>query len=91
VIESVRGGTPPEPPRSEPEAAAPPAPEHPPPAVAPAQAAPAQPPLPELVAAPAPNAPEASPRALDHEDARRLRAALEEIAECKRLLTLTRR
>lgn len=76
VIDSVRGGTPPEPPRSEPEAAAPPAPEHPPPAVAPAQAA---------------QAPEAGPRALDHEDARRLRAALEEIAECKRLLTLTRR
>ena len=91
VIDSVRGGTPPEPPRPEPENLAPPAAMYHAPDIAPARAAPAQPPLPELVAAPAPNAPEAGPRALDHEDARRLRAALKEIAECKRLLTLTRR
>jgi DNA-binding transcriptional MerR regulator len=74
VIESVRGGAPPEPPRPEPDDAGPPAAEYHASAVA-----------------PAPEAPEVGPRALDHEDARRLRAALEEIAECKRLLTLTRR
>lgn len=87
VIESVRGGAPPEPPRPEPDDAAPPEPSRP----EPDNAAPPAPEHHAPAVAPAPNAPEAGSRALGHEDARHLRAALEEIAECKRLLTLTRR